>query len=50
MNSTGKQGRRETARNHAGVHRIRHTHKSAAKIRRAGWTRTPTAKRQHSAA
>lgn len=40
MIATGKAARRQTGLNRFGVHRARHAHKSAAKIRRAGWIRT----------
>lgn len=39
MNSTGKRMRKATGQNRHEIHHAKHSHKSAAKIRRMGWTR-----------
>ena len=39
MNITGKKMRKATGQNRHELHHAKHSHKSAAKIRRMGWTR-----------
>lgn len=40
MIATGKRSRKATGLNRYGLRRARHAHKSAAKVRRSGWTRS----------
>lgn len=37
MNATGKRARKTSGLNRYGVHKARHTVKSPAKVKRAGW-------------
>jgi|GEM_PF-6247412 len=39
MNSNGKRMRKATGQNRYEIHHAKHSHKSASKIRRMGWTR-----------
>lgn len=40
MTSTGKKSRKATGLNRAQLHKSRHAHKSARKVRAMGWTRS----------